>query len=880
MKTRRHMDARPRGAQLNPAITRRGIALIAALVFTASLALANYHFVYYATSGPPYTPLFERFAVESLRGGALPFLVVDPPSTLQMEPGDTFDQVISQMRAASEVWNSVPTSTFRFRFGGMATPNVTMTLPAVVISFDELPPGVIAMAGPVTTGQVATAPDGQPYVPVIQSSMVIGPDLRSPATSSTGIGPSWSDRLFLTLVHEFGHTLGLQHTWTSSAMSTEITRATTRAHPLGADDIAAVSILYPTPAWAASYGSITGQVTMGGSGVALASVVALTPGGEAVSTLTNPDGTYEIDGLAAGSYQVYAHTVPPSLPGESYSGDVIPPTSPQGTILSGPAFNTIFQTGTSSPGDPVQVSAGAATPGVNFAVTPLSSVNICGIQTYSFLWDQAAQAYDTAKPATFTFGASPGTAVVTGDGLFSANGVNPAPGLSASVLGFPGMIQSLVAYPYGAGYLQFQVSAAAPSSPGPQHLILSQGGEVEIVPSAILLAPADPPAISSIQQNGDGTATITGSGLGPGTGIMFDGAAAAVQAASSGQLTVVVPPALPGASAAVIALSPTGLDSNFFAPAAAPPSYAYAQGQAPAIQLTPASAPAGSRLLMDITGTNVNFAAANLRFGFGSSDIIVEQITILAPWHAVAQVVVSKYAQQGPATVTLSSGLQFLEVPAGFLVTPPQAALPFAVSAFDNSLQPGEDFVLCVGGVSTYTSSSDFSVTVSSLNGDEGAAASYFSGLLIVVAPSDLLPGPVLVKVSYLGVPLPPLLFYSGGVPWPNIIQAASALSGGLYSGAYPAFPGDGIALTVQGLADSLAPLDVNSITVSVGGAPQTVTSVQQDASSGTAIVGFQLSPQTVVPAAGSLLLTVAYDSRVSAPVTLPVASQSSSSAN
>ena len=63
MKTRRHMDARPRGAQLNPAITRRGIALIAALVFTASLALANYHFVYYATSGPPYTPLFERFAV-------------------------------------------------------------------------------------------------------------------------------------------------------------------------------------------------------------------------------------------------------------------------------------------------------------------------------------------------------------------------------------------------------------------------------------------------------------------------------------------------------------------------------------------------------------------------------------------------------------------------------------------------------------------------------------------------------------------------------------------------------------------------------------------------------------------------------------------------
>lgn len=880
MNARPHTHSRPRGANVKPAMTRRALALITAVVFTAGLALANYHFVYYAGSGPPYTPVFERFAVETLRGGAVQFFVVDPPSTLQLEPGDTFDLVVSQMRAAAEVWNSVPTSTFHFRFGGMATPNVTMTLPAVVISFDEVPPGVIAMAGPVTTGQLTTASTGQPYVPVTQSSMVIGPDLRSPATSSAGIGPSYSERLFLTLVHEFGHTLGLQHTWTSSAMSTEITRAMTRAHPLGADDIAAVSILYPTPGWAGSYGSITGQVTMGGSGVALASVVALTPGGEAVSTLTNPDGSYEIDGLAAGSYQVYAHTVPPSLPGESYSGDVIPPTSPQGTIPSGPAFNTIFQTGTSSPGAPVQVSAGAATQGVDFAVTPLSSVNIYGIQTYSFLWDQAAQAYDTAKPATFTFGSSPGTAVVTGDGLFAANGVSPAPGLSASVLGFPEMIQSLMAYPYGAGYLQFQVSAAAPPSPGPQHLILSQGGEMEIVPSAILLASADPPAISGIQQNGDGTATITGSGLGPGTRIMFDGAAAAVQSASNGQLTVVVPPALPGANAAVIALSPAGLDSNFFAPAAAPPSYAYAQGQAPAIQLTPASAPAGSRLLVDIKGTNVNFAAANLRFGFGSSDFLVEQISIIAPQHAVAQVAVSQYAQQGTATVTLSSGLQFLEVPAGFLVTPPQAALPFAVSAFDNSLQPGQDFIVCVGGVSGYASSSDFSVTISSLNGDEAAGSSYFSGLLIAVAPSDLPPGPVLVTVSYLGMRLPPLLFYSGGVPWPNIIQAASALSGGIYSGAYPAFPGDGIALTVQRLANSLAPLDMNAITVSVGGVPQTVTSVQQNTSAGTAIVAFQLSPQTVVPAAGSLPLTVAYNSRVSAPVTLPVASQSSSSAN
>jgi hypothetical protein len=853
-------------------MTRRGIAVAAAAVLTAGLASANYHFVHYASSSPN-TPIFERFQVENLRGGVVQFLVVDPPPDLQLAPGDTFAQVVSQMRAASAVWNAVPTSIFRFQFGGMATPNVTMASPAVVVSFDEVPPGVIAMAGPVTAGQITTGANGQPLVPILQSAMVIGLDLQSPDVSATGIGPSWSDRLFMTLVHEFGHTLGLQHTWTSSAMSTEITRAMTRAHPLGADDIAAVSMLYPAANWAGTYGSITGQVTMGGSGVAMASVVALTPGGEAVSTLTNPDGSYEIDGLAAGAYQVYAHTVPPSLAGESYSGNLIPPIGPQGTIEPGPAFNTIFQTGTSAPGNPIQVNAGAATQGVNFAVTPRSSVNIYGVQTYSFLWDSSANAYDTLKPATFTLDSGTGTAVITGDGLVAADGVHPAPGLSAAVLGVPGMIQSLAAYPYGAGYLQFQVSTASVFTPGPQHLVLNQGGEMEIVPSAITLAAAAPPTISSVQQNGDGTATVAGSGLGPGTQILFDGAAAPVQAIGSGQLTVAPPPGLPGENSSVIALSPGGLDSNFFMPAAPPPTYAYAAGTAPSIQLTPAAAPVRSTLLLDITGTNVNFAAGNLEFGFGSSDILVEQVWIISPQHAVAQVAVSKSAQQGPATVTLSSGLQFLEIPAGLQVTPAQPPPSAGIAAITNVMEPGGAFVVCVGGdFPVYTDSTDFTMTVTGPNGDEPVYASYFDDLLIAVAPADIPPGPVLVKVTYLGAPLAPLLFEMGGAVWPNIIQAAAAGSGVVYSAATPAYPGDTVAVTVQGLGDSLAPMDVNAISVTVGGVAQVVTLIQQNTSTNTAIVNFQLNPQTPIPAAGSLPLTVGYDGRVSVSVPLPIA--------
>ncbi len=49
----------------------------------------------------------------------------------------------------------------------------------------------------------------------------------------------------MTLVHEFGHTMGLQHTLASSVMSTYYTTASTKANPLGDDDIAGISLLYP-----------------------------------------------------------------------------------------------------------------------------------------------------------------------------------------------------------------------------------------------------------------------------------------------------------------------------------------------------------------------------------------------------------------------------------------------------------------------------------------------------------------------------------------------------------------------------------------------------------------------------------------------------------
>ena len=861
----------------------RGLLIGALAALTASVAPANYHFVHYAGHGAPYTPIFERFAVENQPAGVVQYFIEAPPSNLQFSAGDTFPSLISQIRAAAEVWNSVGTSTFRFQFGGMATPNIGMNSPSVMVTFDnELPPGILALGGPITRGEIVTLPSGDTFMPIIRSSLAIGTDLRSPKESESGSGPSWSDRLFLTLVHELGHTAGLQHTWTSSVMSTEITRAMTKAHPLGADDIAGISALYPTPEWVNKTGSIRGRVMLGDQGVNLASVVALTFGGEAISTLTNPDGTYELSGLPPGGYQVYAHPVPPSLPYELLQPvNLVLPSDAQGTVPLSPAFDTIFHSGTASPGDPIDVTGGKAITDVNFSVTQRQGVGVYDVQTYSYFWNDAAQAYDTSKPATFVLGNTSGPyAVAAGLGLLASNGKDPASGLSVAVLGEPDMIGpgAVKAYPYSQGYLEFDFSLGAQTLPGPRHLVFSLNGETEIVPSGVLLASAAPPAVSTLQPNSDGTVTISGSGLGTGTRILFDGAPAAVQKAIGGTVTVVPPPALAGASASVIAVSSSGLGSSYFAPAAAPLKYSYPQSGTPAIQLTPNTVSAGADMVLDLTGTNVNFAVTGLRLGFGTSDIVVTHVWLLSPQHARIAISVSPAAALGLTTVTLSAGLQLVESPLSFQVAA-ASTLPWVrvSGAEPDSLSAGltdsYPFILPIENVPSSASAGDFSAAIVTPGGLlRMSILAYLGGRLILEVPADLPPGPLTVQVAYQGTALAPAVVDVRAAD-PAILRASDPATGSDYAEAAPAYPGNAVSLLVANLAGDLAPVDLTSLFVSVGGVPQTVTSVAvQSTELQRYSVQFILDPKTQQQANSSNLpVTITAGSRVSAAFALAV---------
>ena len=104
----------------------------------------------------------------------------------------------------------------------------------------------------------------------------------------------------MTTLHEMGHALGLQHTFTSSTMSQATTRATTVTHPLDTDDIAVPLDALSECELCAVRGSITGRITAGGNGIHLASVVAIQSGTGAISTVTNPDGSFQINGGTAG----------------------------------------------------------------------------------------------------------------------------------------------------------------------------------------------------------------------------------------------------------------------------------------------------------------------------------------------------------------------------------------------------------------------------------------------------------------------------------------------------------------------------------------------------------------------------------------------------
>src|SRR5258708_28203599 len=261
--------------------------LAAGFVF-ANSASAYYYYVSYNTRSAPYNPIVSKYDLNSLTNNTVPFFVSDQGATV-MYPGDSLQAMVSQVRAAADVWNNVPTSQIRLAYGGLASFGSSKLGAGIDVEFsDDIAPGLLALGGPEYVAGQVVGPNG-PFVPIRRSLLRLRRDMGQQLTVYGGQAASFSEMFFVTLVHEFGHTLGLQHALTSGVMSTLVTSTATKSQPLGLDDIAGISLLYPTPDYLATVGSIGGRVTLNGNGVTLASVGPTPPSRPATSPLTNPD---------------------------------------------------------------------------------------------------------------------------------------------------------------------------------------------------------------------------------------------------------------------------------------------------------------------------------------------------------------------------------------------------------------------------------------------------------------------------------------------------------------------------------------------------------------------------------------------------------------
>ncbi len=835
---------------------RKGFVWFLAVLAIAVPAPAYYHFTYYING----VAVPEKFDLNALPNKTVTFFVSNTGPTTY-GPTDSFTSVLSQIRQAAAVWNGVATSDLRVAFGGLENSATPQNVAGGDVVFEDLPPGLLAYGGPSATLSPVTPASGSPFVPVTRSVVHLNRNL------TVDPGPSYNETFFLTVVHEMGHALGLQHTFTSSAMSQATTRATTLSRPIDQDDIAGVSVLYPNAAFA-QFGSISGRITANGQGVHLASVVAIRAGTEAVSAFTGPDGTYTIAGVPAGQYFVYVHSLPPD--GDQYAGNGIKgPWNPDGSLVAAsPVTISLFFPGTTDlqQAAPISVEAAKTKTGVDISVTRRTSVPLYSVGVFGFFGSNAVKPAYVNMLAPVAAGLPGATVVASGTGLGS-NG-QAAPGLNAQFLGsstylWPGGVRpySDSSYTYIALDLGFGLAAQT----GPQHVIFTTTDYMYVLPSGLNLTRQPPPTVGTVNNNGDGTVTVRGANWASDSQIYFDGLPSAIASLdANGGVAIVVPPTgANGQNATVSVFNSDGQNSQFVQ-SAAPVRYSYGASAAPTIAaILPASLPAGSEATVELDTTGLSFGAGQIAVGFGTSDITVRRVFGAGPNRLLVDVSVAAAAALSSPQVSVFAGFQLATTQSGFQITPAVPGQPNAIPSLTNlspnlnGAYPGA--LVAVNG-SNLTANGTTTVT---LNGQPltilTASATQISFL---IPPSASVGVGTLVVNNGAAVSFPVTVAIDS---LPAGIVSVFNNSGVAVDAGHPAHPGDLLTATVSGLA--AAP---GSVQVLTGGVLQSPLQVTPGTNPGTWQVTFLIAANAAIGQSQPLILYL--DGRSSAPIAIPIA--------
>ncbi|MGA2000953.1 MAG: hypothetical protein ABSG52_13235 [Terriglobales bacterium] len=244
----------------------------------------------------------------------------------------------AHVAAAFAVWGSVPTAKLAFqRIGPInGVPDVT-----TVEQFDQ----VLGSCQSGTQTPIIYDTDGSLFTQLTDPNVIgfSSPCLLTSAgkiqTAFTALNGTATNLMDSTMVHEFGHLLGLDHTQLNcraTGCAAEDIANTPIMFPiilsntasLATDDKAWISKLYPNPLFSTQYGTITGRVLFSDGispvqdGVVIARQVPHSP-----AAVADQSAIVAVSGLSG-----YRFT---GNPGQPYSADYLPCNAPSSACKNG-----------------------------------------------------------------------------------------------------------------------------------------------------------------------------------------------------------------------------------------------------------------------------------------------------------------------------------------------------------------------------------------------------------------------------------------------------------------------------------------------------------------------------------------------------------------